>query len=130
MQILMPLGIMETWFRASLNGQYYSSVIYSVYMSQTYIYSDVCPQYPSAVIHDINIIVLWYSKGFQDLWGSPWCRETSASRTAVRLYFFPSLVCLFIYIYIYIYICLRVSEANEVPISSHIWVGLSTFNWL
>ena len=25
---------------------------------------------------------------------------------------------------------LRVSEANEVPISSHIWVGLSTFNWL
>ena len=25
---------------------------------------------------------------------------------------------------------LRVSEANEVPISSHIWVGLSTFNSL
>ena len=25
---------------------------------------------------------------------------------------------------------LRVSEANEVPISSHKWVGLSTFNWL
>ena len=25
---------------------------------------------------------------------------------------------------------LRVSEANEVPISSRIWVGLSTFNWL
>ena len=25
---------------------------------------------------------------------------------------------------------LRVSEANEVPISSHIWVGLLTFNWL
>ena len=24
--------------------------------------------------------------------------------------------------------CLRVSEANEVPISSHIWVGLSTLN--
>ena len=30
---------------------------------------------------------------------------------------------------IYIYL-LRVSEANEVPISSHIWVGLSTFNSL
>ena len=27
-------------------------------------------------------------------------------------------------------ILLRVSEANEVPISSHVWVGLSTFNWL
>ena len=25
---------------------------------------------------------------------------------------------------------LRVSEANEVPISSHIWVGLSTLNRL
>ena len=25
---------------------------------------------------------------------------------------------------------LRVSEANEVPISSHVWVGLSTFNRL
>ena len=25
---------------------------------------------------------------------------------------------------------LRVSEANEVPISSHIWVALSTFNQL
>ena len=25
---------------------------------------------------------------------------------------------------------LRVSEANEVPISSHIWVGLSTLNQL
>ena len=30
----------------------------------------------------------------------------------------------------YAYLLLRVSEANEVPISSHIWVGLSTFNWL
>ena len=33
-------------------------------------------------------------------------------------------------IHMYIYTLLRVSEANEVPISSHIWVGLSTFNWL
>ena len=28
------------------------------------------------------------------------------------------------------YKLLRLSEANEVPISSHIWVGLSTFNRL
>ena len=27
-------------------------------------------------------------------------------------------------------LCLRVSEANEVPISSHIWVGLSILYWL
>ena len=30
----------------------------------------------------------------------------------------------------FLYYDLRVSEANEVPISSHIWVGLSTLNRL
>ena len=36
--------------------------------------------------------------------------------------------------YLFVFYCkpylLRVSEANEVPFSSHIWVGLSTFNSL
>ena len=32
--------------------------------------------------------------------------------------------------FVYIACNLRVSEANEVPISSHIWVGLSTLNRL
>ena len=37
---------------------------------------------------------------------------------------------MFIFIVVIKVSLLRVSEANEVPISSHIWVTMSTLNWL